>query len=73
MVTNKAIRPGTISAGIRNPTNDAIVSKPVGRKVFIRNGVMLLLSIMAVKPLREIFSCLLFEKYQLLIRGRKYK
>ena len=72
IVTNKAIRPGTMSTGIKNPMNEATVSRPVGRYVFMRNGVGLLFKI-AVKPLSDIFSCLLVEKYQLLLSGFKFK
>ena len=68
MVTNRAIRPGTLSIGIKNPINEAIVMRPVGRKVFIRKGVELL-SNTAVKPLREIFSFLCVEKCQLFSNG----
>ena len=38
MVTSKAILPGTKSTGITNPMKDMIVSKPVGKKVFVKNG-----------------------------------
>ena len=31
MVTRRAMRPGTLSAGIRNPMKEVIVSRPVGR------------------------------------------
>ena len=31
MVTNNAMRPGTISTGITNPMKEMIVSSPVGR------------------------------------------
>ena len=39
VVTSKAIRPGTMSGGIKNPINDATVNMPVGRKMFIIKGV----------------------------------
>ena len=62
MVTSKAILPGTISTGIKKPINDAAVSRPVGRKVFKRNGLGLRSNI-AVKPLKEIFLRLLADVY----------
>ena len=68
IVTSKAIRPGTISTGIKNPMNDAAVSRPVGRKVFKRNGLGLRSNI-AVKPLREILLRLLEDMYQLFSSG----
>ena len=68
MVTSKAIRPGTISTGIKNPMNDAAVSRPVGRKVFKRNGLGLRFNI-AVNPLREIFLPLLKDEYHLYFSG----
>ena len=52
IVTSNAVRPGIMSTGIRNPMNDVIVSKPVGRKVFKRNRLGFLSNI-AVNPLRE--------------------
>ena len=67
-MTNRAIRPGTMSTGIKNPINEAMVIRPVGRKVFIRNEVELL-SNTAVNPLSEIFSCLPVEKCQLFVNG----
>ena len=68
MVTSKAIRPGTISTGIKNPMNDAAVSRPVGRKVFKRNGFGLRSNI-AVKPLREMFLRLLEDVYHFEFSG----
>ena len=35
VVTKRAILPGTISTGITNPMNEASVSNPVGRYVFM--------------------------------------
>ena len=68
MVTSKAIRPGTISTGIKNPMNDPAVSRPVGRKVFKRNGFGLRSNI-AVKPLKEIFLRLLTDEYHFAFSG----
>ena len=39
IVTNKAIRPGTLSTGMRNAMNEMKVSNPVGKKTFTRKGV----------------------------------
>ena len=38
MVTSRAMRPGTRSIGIRKLMKEAIVSKTVGRYVFIMKG-----------------------------------
>ena len=43
MVTNRAIRPGTISTGMRNPMNEINVSIPVGKKTFKTKGPRALL------------------------------
>ena len=53
MVINKAIRlPSSRSTGMRNPTNDVIVSRVVGRKVLMKYGLALLAKT-TTKPLRE--------------------
>ena len=38
MVTNKAVRPGTISTGITNPMNEIRVRSSVGKYVSKKNG-----------------------------------
>ena len=49
MVTNNAMRPGTMSIGITNPIKDMIVSRPVGRYVLVKKGLGFLLRVI-VKP-----------------------
>ena len=51
-MTSKVILPGTMSAGITNPRNEATVTRKVGRYVFQMNGRGLLLS-STVKPVFE--------------------
>ena len=68
MVTNRAIRPGTISTGIKNPINEPRARKLVGRYVLVRYGVGLLFKV-TVNPLSETLCWLLIEVYQLLLRG----
>ena len=51
-VTIRAILPGTISTGIRNPMKDMMVRRNVGRYVFMKNVLWLLWS-MRVNPVWE--------------------
>ena len=52
VVTKRAIRPGTISTGIRNPMNEVRVRRYVGMKMLMRKGVRLLV-MTKLKPLSE--------------------
>ena len=66
MVTNRAMRPGTISTGMRKPMKLAIVKRKVGKYMFTKNRAGLLSRIM-VNPLVEKVSFVSLLKYVPLI------
>ena len=72
MVTNRAMRPGTISTGMRKPMKLAIVKRKVGRQMFTQNRAGLL-SMMMVNPLVEKFSFVSLSKNVVAFNSSKVK